>query len=110
MMNYKKQQLGPYTDLYRLEGEGELKQRYIAYNNILFENINVLADNEKQIIVINENNNGGVIYGSSKYANLALKKLREAIADKRIKVVNSIENNGNKKISFSIEDKWKINL
>ena len=111
-MKQTKKQLGHFTDLYKLEGEENLKQRYIAYNNILFENINVLARKEKQVIVINEVGNGGVIFGSVEYADLAFKRLKEALKSQNkypARVSETIEGD-NKKIAFSINDKWKIEL
>lgn len=103
-ITYTKEKLGHFTDLYRLHGGQDVKARYIAYNDILFENINTLANKLKQIIIINELDNGGIIYGSSEYATMALKKLAEALDSKGkyVDTIKSINDGVNKKISFNI--------
>lgn len=108
-MRVEKKALGYYTDLYRLRGAEDRKQRYINYNNILFKCINDLQ-NSKQIIIINEVGNGGVVYGSTEYANLALRRLKSSLKDKYVAVVATEVAENYKKIAFSINDKWKIDL
>lgn len=111
-VSYTKESIGYYTDLYRLIGGKNIKDkdRYIAYNDILFENIDTLSNKEKQIIIINELGDGGVLFGSSEFANLALKKLMDALdsQDKHIKTINSMDNGTHKKISFIIENKKNL--
>lgn len=111
-MSYEKKKLGKYTDLYKLTGEEDSRQRYIQYNNILFENINILAEKKKQIVIINEVGSGGIILGSLEYADLAFKRLKEALdnQNKYPARVSEVIEGGNKKIAFSINDKWDIKL
>ena len=54
--------------------------------------------------IINELDNGGIIYGSSEYATMALKKLAEALDSKGkyVDTIKSINDGVNKKISFNI--------
>lgn len=109
-MKFTKKELGYYTDLYTLTNISSVKERYIAYGDILFENISVIAKKEKQIIIINEEKNGGVIFGSLEYADVAYKRLQELMNknDKYIKKIKVIEKGLYKKISFSIEKKWSL--
>ncbi|WP_294659240.1 hypothetical protein [uncultured Fusobacterium sp.] len=109
-ITYEKQRLGMYTELYKLVGEEDIRSRYIAYNNILFENVDVLSKKEKQIIIINEVGTGGIIYGSVKHADIALIKLRQALSNKNISVIKTYKSDERKKISFSITENWKIEI
>lgn len=112
-MEIKKQEIGHYTTLFTLEGEKNNYQRMVAYNNILFENLYLLAHKKKQIIVINEMKTGGVIYGSSNYAYVALEKLKKFNQDLVFEVIGETKSNEGEllKIGLSIKPKntnWEI--
>lgn len=109
-MRIKKQELGYYTDLYKLEGAENRKERLIAYNNILFKSLDELTNGEKQIIVINEVGNGGCIYGTIAHADKALRNLKKALKGKYIEVIDIAMTKVYKKISFGIRDEWQIKL
>ncbi|MGL4210952.1 MAG: hypothetical protein ACRCRT_05345 [Cetobacterium somerae] len=117
MQKYTTQRLGYYTLLMVMDKEviKTERARFICYNDILFANIKTL-EQKQQIIVINEDRTGGIIYGSKEHAHMALKKLQTYTTGYEIKYTDEMVNNdcGYKKIGFTMtkiiqkNDTWNI--
>lgn len=103
-MKVTKIEAGHYTNVFKLEGKEDRKERYINYNNILFENLEDLLDQKKQIIILNEIGNGGLVYGNMKYANNCVTILQKENPDKDIRIISRVtsENNRFAKLALSI--------
>lgn len=79
-MKYEKKEIGNNLIMYRLIGEKreEKFNRMSMYNDFLFQNMESLTNRRpKTVIVINENNTGGIIYSSYDFIERALENLKK---------------------------------
>lgn len=110
-MRYERTNINNYLVQYKLQGEENKFDRLSLYNDILFFNLSYLTGlKTKSIIIINENNTGGLIYANPKFSDKIIANLKRFNSKYKIEVGRSIVNINKKvvKISFKMIKKERV--
>lgn len=101
-MRYERKDINNYLVQYKLQGEEDKFDRLSMYNDILFFNLsNLTGFKTKSIIIINENNTGGVMYVNPKFADKIIENLKRFNPNFKIEIGREVTNINKKVIKIS---------
>ena len=101
-MRYERKDINNYLVQYKLQGEEDKFDRLSMYNDILFFNLsNLTGFKTKSIIIINENNTGGVMYVNPKFADKIIENLKRFNPNFKIEIGRQVTNINKKVIKIS---------
>ena len=112
-LKYERKEINNYLVQYKLVGEDKKFDRMSMYNDILFFNLSYLTGKkQKSVVIINENNSGGLIFANPRFVDKIIQNLQKFNSRYDISTGKQIMNVNKKvvKVSFRMDKKvrtWK---